>query len=189
MSTEFQSTEQPTAAGKTAATDASDAPVADAVATHSQTNHAVRHTPVDLPSPEERPDADVVIYDGKCVFCERQVRNLLWFDGGKRLSYMSLHDPEVTRRYPELTYDQMMKQMYVVDGDGNQHGGAAAIRYLSRRLPKLWLLAPLTHIPFTLPIQQWCYDQVAKQRYKIAGKQGDDCDGGTCSIHFGDKKD
>ena len=179
MSTEIDS-------AKSSPNEASTAPVA------SESIGKDRYTPVDLPSPAERPDADVVIYDGNCIFCEKQVRNLLWFDGGQRLSFMSLHDPEVTRRYPELTYDQMMDQMYVVDSEGNYHGGAAAIRYLSRRLPKLWIVAPLTHIPFTLPLQQWCYSQVAKQRYKIAGKQdgpaGSDCDSGACDIHFEKKK-
>ena len=102
---------------------------------------------------------------------------------------MSLHDPEVAERYPDLTYDQMMKQMYIINQAGDRFGGAAAIRYLTRRLPKLWLAAPLTHIPFTLPIQQWCYDQVAKRRYKIANKDGmEDCDDGTCAVHFGEKK-
>ena len=162
---------------------------AAAAAVVSESDAGARYTPVDLPTPAERPDADVVIYDGNCIFCEKQVRNLLWFDGGQRLSFMSLHDPEVTRRYPELTYDQMMDQMYVVDSEGDYHGGAAAIRYLSRRLPKLWIVAWLTHIPFTLPLQQWCYSQVAKQRYKIAGKQdGPDCDSGACSIHFDKNK-
>ena len=114
VSTEIDSAE-------TAPDDASTTQVA------SESDAQDRYTPVDLPSPAERPDADVVIYDGNCIFCEKQVRNLLWFDGGQRLSFMSLHDPEVTRRYPELSYDQMMDQMYVVDSAGNYHGGAAAI--------------------------------------------------------------
>ena len=73
----------------------------------------MRYTPEDLPTPAERPDGDVVIFDGKCVFCIGQVRNLLKFDGKERLAFMSLHDPEVTQRFPDLTYDQMMKQMYL----------------------------------------------------------------------------
>ena len=169
-----------------------DTPKSDPVATKPDAignEQAMRHTPDDLPTPADRPDADVVIFDGKCVFCTGQVRNLLKFDGKERLAYMSLHDPEVQRRFPDLTHDQMMKQMYVIDSAGNRYGGAKAVRYLSRRLPKLWILAPLTHIPFTLPIQQWVYDQVAKRRYKIANKDGLECDDdGTCSIHFGDKK-
>lgn len=155
---------------------------------HDGDRKILRHTPEDLPIPEDLPNADVVIFDGKCVFCIGQVRNLLKLDGGERLSFMSLHDPEVTERYPDLTYDQMMEQMYVIDSAGSRYGGAAALRYLSRRLPKLWILAPLTHIPFTLPIQQWVYGQIARRRYKIANKDGRACEGGTCSIHFEDKK-
>jgi predicted DCC family thiol-disulfide oxidoreductase YuxK len=164
----------------------SDSPVAKS--SGSANVAATRYTPEDLPTPADRPSADVVIFDGRCVFCTGQVRNLLKLDGKGRLAFMSLHDPEVVQRFPNLTYDQMMKQMYVIDSDGNQYGGARAVRYLSRRLPKLWILAPLTHIPFTLPIQQWVYDQVAKRRYKIANKDGAECEGGTCSVHFGDKK-
>ena len=149
----------------------------------------IQYTPDDLPTPSQRPEADVVIYDGKCVFCLGQVRNLKKFDGKDSLAFMSLHDPAVSQRYPDLTYDQMMDQMYVVSQSGERYGGAKAIRYLSRSLPRLWWAAPLTHIPFTLPIQQWFYDQVAKRRYKIANKDGEpDCDNGTCAVHFGDEK-
>lgn len=147
-----------------------------------------------LPSPREFPKADVVIYDGRCVFCKKQVGNLMWFDGKNRLAFISLHDAWVAEHFPDLSYDDLMEQMYLIPASEHgyssaRHGGAAAIRYLSRRLPLLWILAPLTHIPFTLPIQQWLYQQVAKRRYKIAGKQGPPCDeDGTCELHFGDKK-
>ncbi len=48
-----------------------------------------------LPTPEERPGSDVVIYDGNCRICTAQVRKLPWWDCQKRLSYLSLHDPQV----------------------------------------------------------------------------------------------
>src|SRR5262249_2380422 len=87
-----------------------------------------------LPTPDERPDSDVVIYDGHCKFCSAQVKKLAWWDCQKRLSYISLHDPEVAKRYPDLTHEMLMEQMYVVDQRGNRYGGAAAFRYLTRRL-------------------------------------------------------
>jgi len=138
--------------------------------------------PAELPSLPDHPDADVVIFDGDCVFCRGQVERLARWDRAGRLAFVSLHDPIVAKVYPDLTHDQMMEQMYLVDRAGNRHGGAAVFRYLSRKMPRLWLLAPLMHIPFTLPVWQWCYRQVAKRRYKIAGKRG--CDGGTCDVHF-----
>lgn len=136
-----------------------------------------------LPSPEERPDADVVIYDGDCRICTGQIRRLARWDRGGRLSYLSLHDPRVRDRYPDLTHDALMKEMYVIDRGGRRHPGALAIRYLSRRLPALWWLAPLLHLPGTRPIWSWLYRQVANRRYRF-GRTAQ-CDGGTCHLHGG----
>ena len=83
-----------------------------------------------LPTPAERPDSDVVIYDGHCRICTAQVRKLPWWDCQKKLSYLSLHDPEVARRWPDLSHDRMMQEMVIVDHNGNRHWGAEAIRYL-----------------------------------------------------------
>ncbi|MBP89621.1 MAG: thiol-disulfide oxidoreductase [Planctomycetaceae bacterium] len=135
-----------------------------------------------LSSLKDRPDADVVIYDGQCAFCTGQVERLARWDRRGRLSFLSLHDPIVAERYPDLTREQLMDQMYVIDQVGQRHGGAAAFRYLSRKLPRLWLLGPIMHIPFSLPLWQWCYRQVAKRRYRIAGKEA--CDGDACDVHF-----
>ncbi|MGI9471563.1 MAG: thiol-disulfide oxidoreductase DCC family protein, partial [Rubripirellula sp.] len=87
----------------------------------------------------------------------------------------------VTERYPDLTHEQLMDQMYLIDRSGVQHGGADAIRYLSRRLPTLWAAAPILHLPGSAKLWRWMYRQVAKRRYKIAGKS---CENDACSIHF-----
>jgi predicted DCC family thiol-disulfide oxidoreductase YuxK len=138
-------------------------------------------TAAPLPSPSERPNTDVVIYDGNCRMCTAQVRKLAWWDCQRKLSYLSLHDPEAARRYPDLTHDMLMEQMYVVDRQGNRYGGAAAFRYLSRRLRRLWWLAPILNIPRSLPLWQWMYRQVAKRRYRFG--RIDQCDEEACRIH------
>ncbi len=146
----------------------------------------------ELPDPDAKtapgaktgPDADVVIYDGDCNFCKSQVQTLSRIDvGGDRLSFLSLHDPRVAQRYPDLTHDQMMEQMYVIDPEGGRHGGSEAVKYLSRRLPLLWPAVPILHIPGTAGLWRWMYGQVAKRRYRIAGKMSD-CDGDACRVHF-----
>ncbi|GAB5405643.1 MAG: DUF393 domain-containing protein [Aureliella sp.] len=138
-----------------------------------------------LPSAEDRPGCDLVIWDGQCNFCLAQVKRLHQLDSG-RLAYISLHNPRVAELAPSLDFDQLMSQMWVVSADGEKlggvlHGGADAIRYLSRKLPWLWLAMPMLHIPGTAPLWRWAYNQVAKRRYKIAGKNCDD--GGTCHLH------
>lgn len=145
-------------------------------------------TPADdvhLPTPAENPGADIVIYDGLCKFCTAQVKNLARWDGrGRRLAFLSLHDPEVATRFPDLTYDQLMEQMYVIDRQGKRHSGADAFRYLTTRLPRLYVLAPLMHIPFSLPLWRWGYKQVAKHRYLLMGKSTDACENDACSVHL-----
>lgn len=141
-----------------------------------------------LPTIDENAGVPVVIYDGNCAFCQDQVHRLHGWSG-KRLAFVSLHDPIVAQRFPDLTHDQLMKQMYVVTPDGRAYGGADAIRFLSRHLPKLWWLFPLVHIPFSRPIVQWGYDWIARRRYRIRGRVDSpsegDCATGSCEVHFG----
>ena len=135
-----------------------------------------------LPGPETRPAADVVIYDGHCRICTGGARLLSRFDWTGRLAYLSLHDPRVADRYPDLTYDQMMEEMYVVDPSGKKRGGAPAFRYLTRRLPLLWIVAPIMHIPFSMYLWSWLYRQIARARYRFGKVEA--CGGGTCKVHF-----
>ncbi len=140
-----------------------------------------------LPTIDDAPGVPVVIYDGHCAFCRDQVRRLhRW--SGKRLAFVSLHDPIVSQRFPELSHDALMQQMYVVSPDGRAHGGADAIRFLSRYLPKLWWLCPLVHIPFSRPLVQWGYDWIARRRYQISGRTDNPseagCESGACQVHF-----
>lgn len=136
-----------------------------------------------LPDPDARPHAHVVIFDGDCRFCQAQVARLAWLDRRGQLAFLSLHDPRTAARYPDLTYEQLMAQMYVVDPRGGRHGGAAALRHLSRQLPPLWPLAPLLHLPCSLPLWSWLYHEVAKRRYRWG--RVSDCENGACAVHFG----
>jgi predicted DCC family thiol-disulfide oxidoreductase YuxK len=138
--------------------------------------------PVRLPDPDERPAASVLIYDGHCRFCTAQVKRLDRWDRKGQLAFLSLHDPRVAERCPDLTHEQLMEQMYLITPSGERYGGAAAFRYLSRRLPRLWALAPFLHIPFSLPLWQWGYRLVARQRYRWG--RTDACDDDHCAIHF-----
>ncbi len=138
-------------------------------------------TTVALPNPGERPGADVVIFDGHCRLCRAQIERLERYFAAGRLAYLSLHDPDVASRYPDLTYDALMREMYVVDVHGSRHAGAGAVRYLSRRLPRLWWVTPLLYVPGSMPLWSWLYRQVADNRY-LFGRL-DTCDDGSCSLH------
>lgn len=125
-----------------------------------------------------RPERDTVIYDGQCRFCRSQIAILRRLDVAGSLAFVSLHDPEVARRFPELDSEDLHAQMYVVDRGGRARGGAEGVRFLSRRLPALWPLAALLHVPGSMPLWAWLYRVIAHNRYRIAGR----CDDGTCKL-------
>jgi predicted DCC family thiol-disulfide oxidoreductase YuxK len=133
-----------------------------------------------LPRPAERPGAAVVIYDGQCRICTAQIECVARWDTRRRLAFLSLHDPEVYERFPDLVHEELMQRMVVVDAQGRRHVGAAAVRVIARAVPRLWILTPFMYLPGTLPLWQWGYDQVAKRRYWFNRHA---CDGGTCHLH------
>lgn len=132
-----------------------------------------------VPDPVDRPGSDVVIYDGHCSFCSAQVRILHRLDVTRRLAFLSLHDPMTARRYPDLTRDRLMEQMFVVTPGGKRIAGAGAVRYLTRRIPLLWIFAPFLHIPGSMPLWRWLYSQIARRRYRLAGTR---CADDACPI-------
>lgn len=125
-----------------------------------------------------KPARDTVLFDGHCRFCRGQIALLRRLDFLGSLRFVSLHEPEVARDFPELATEDLMRQMYVVDTAGRARGGAEAVRYLSRRLPLLWPLALPLHVPGSLPLWSALYRFVARHRYRIAGT----CDAGTCRL-------
>jgi predicted DCC family thiol-disulfide oxidoreductase YuxK len=126
-----------------------------------------------------KPARDTVLYDGKCRFCRGQMGILRRLDRAGRLELVSLHDPRVAHDFPEIPPEDLLQEMFVVDRAGRAHGGVAAWRLLSRRLPLLWPAAILLHLPGSLPLWNWLYRLIARNRYRFAGT----CEEGTCRLH------
>jgi predicted DCC family thiol-disulfide oxidoreductase YuxK len=133
-----------------------------------------------LPTPADRPTADVVIYDGHCKFCTASVRKLARYDGRGRLAFLSLHEPEVARRYSDLTHDELMLYMVICTPEGRRFRGAEAFKHLSTRLPRLYWMAPLLYLPGLMPLWQALYRAFAKRRYRWGRLES--CDDGSCKI-------
>lgn len=125
-----------------------------------------------------RPVRDTVLYDGHCRFCRSQIALLRRLDIMGRLEFTSLHDPHVASTFPELSRDELMQEMVLVDTQGRAWRGAAAVRTLSRRLVALWPLALPLHVPGSMPLWNALYRFVARHRYRIAGS----CADGTCRL-------
>lgn len=133
-----------------------------------------------LPTPAERPDADVVVYDGHCGMCTAQVGKLPGWDSKERLAYLSLHDEEVQRRWPDVSHERLLQEMLIIDRAGGRHWGPEALRYLTLRLPRLWAAAPLAYFPGSMLLWRPVYRWIARNRYRFSG---DACADGACQVH------
>lgn len=125
-----------------------------------------------------KPVRDTVLYDGGCGFCRQRVANLRQVDLWHRLTFTSLHDESVARDFPEVPKERLHDEMVVIDTHGHVRGGATAVRYLSRTLPLLWPLALVLHVPGSLPIWNWLYRLVARNRMRLSGS----CETGACRL-------
>lgn len=117
----------------------------------------------------------LIIYDGECRFCRSQIAILNRLDMWGVLTFESLHDPSIHIDFPDITHEELLKRMYVIDSDQSRYSGANAIRYLSRKLMLLWPLAILLHIPYSMWLWNMVYNFIARNRYRIAGKCTGSC--------------
>lgn len=125
----------------------------------------------------------VLLYDGHCAFCTREVQRLERRARG-RVDIDSFRGTGVLDRYPGVTHEACMREIKLVDSDGAVYGGAEAIvRSLQAGGSLAGRLAGLYFLSIVRPVADEVYAFVARRRYRITGGRVDDCAGGACGRH------
>lgn len=115
-----------------------------------------------------RPDDDVILFDGVCIFCSRWVRFVAKRDTARRFRFTPI----------QSAYGTRLAQAFGIDPDDPDtnavvHGGEvffksdAALTVLSL-LPRWSWARVLFAVP--KPLRNAVYDLVARNRYRIFGK-------------------
>ncbi len=127
--------------------------------------------------PQRKPRRWTVVYDGYCSLCIRSMTVLDYLDTHARIEPMDLErDWNLVReRAPSLTRAEARHAMHVLTPDGRQVKGFHAARELTRALPALWPLAPITHLPGSGTVGPWIYRSVAGRRSRNAPCGTDGC--------------
>ena len=121
-----------------------------------------------------------VFYDGVCPICRKSRRTLERMDWLGRLRFEDIHDRSVAEReLPEVSYADMLRQIYVKRADGSYFGGFECVRALAPVLPLLWPIAPLLWLPGMRLIGSRMYKFIARNRFRYAK-----CDDEFCSLHL-----
>jgi predicted DCC family thiol-disulfide oxidoreductase YuxK len=137
-------------------------------------------------APGTAPSRPVVLYDGHCRFCKRQMANLVHLARRDAIEPLSFQDEGVLERFEGLTYDACMQAMHLVTPEGRVYRGMeAAVRAVVTR-PILGAFAWVYYLPGIKQLLDAIYRWIARRRYRIAGRElaTEGCEGGTCSVHL-----
>ena len=126
------------------------------------------------------------LYDGNCVVCRSTCEAMRALDWRKRIEFVDLHeDVGWRKRCPNLTIEQLMHEIHVIDAESRVYAGFKATRRMLKEAPlgfPLWLLLQL---PGMDGLGARAYRFIARRRYRInalLGKELPDCADGSCGM-------
>jgi len=125
--------------------------------------------------------AAVLLFDGHCRLCTAGARKLARWARPGAVELASFQDPSVLGRFPDLTRDQCLQAMHLVEPDGHVFGGAEAV--VAVLVTRGWLFAwtRLYYLPGLRWLADRAYRWVARNRYRLTGRAP--CDETGCVLH------
>jgi predicted DCC family thiol-disulfide oxidoreductase YuxK len=129
-------------------------------------------------TPPQRPAEFVVVYDGQCAFCRKQVERFRRRDAQKVFEYLSRQAEGIEQRFPGLADGDFDSGMRLVHPDQSISVGADAVYEIARRVSGWKRLAWLYRVPVLNSICRAGYAWIAKNRHKLARK----CEDGACKM-------
>ena len=124
----------------------------------------------------------VVIYDGQCPLCSREIAHYRRRRGAQRICWV-----DATREEQELAAlgigrEEALARFHVRDQEGQWRTGAAAFVLLWSQLPAYAWLARLVSGLRLLPVMERGYTLF------LRGRQRRDCRGGACRVPGGERR-
>ncbi|MEM7774026.1 MAG: DCC1-like thiol-disulfide oxidoreductase family protein [Pseudomonadota bacterium] len=115
----------------------------------------------------------LIVFDGVCIFCSGFVQFVAKRDTKARFLFTTAQSPLGQALYRHYRLDPADLETNLVIVDGRLHAKLASVVAVARELGWPWRgLAALRALP--APIADWCYDRIARNRYRIFGKH-DQC--------------
>jgi predicted DCC family thiol-disulfide oxidoreductase YuxK len=124
----------------------------------------------------------VVVYDGECPFCRKQVARIQRRDVRDQFEYLPRQAASLIDRFPILAEADFNTGMRLVLPDGHVHVGADAVYHIARRLPGWRWIVWLYRVPILHALARRIYRWIASNRQRLA----QDCDDGACRMESTD---
>lgn len=125
----------------------------------------------------------LLLYDANCNLCLGTVEKLRRIRTKAELEMVPLQAASPEQLPPGAKREELLAELHLIDGTGRVYRGADAVFRILRTIPALAWLAPLYRVPGLRGLADAVYRLVARNRYRLFGKQEDNCSSGACSIH------
>ncbi len=120
----------------------------------------------------------VVVYDGECAFCRRQIARIRRYDRHGRFECVPRQTPGLTDRFPALGQGGFDTGMRLIVPDGRIYVGADSVYQISRQLAVFRWFAWLYRVPGVHVLARAVYGWIAARRRSLGRR----CDDGACSV-------
>jgi predicted DCC family thiol-disulfide oxidoreductase YuxK len=128
--------------------------------------------------PTSPPREAILLFDGRCAFCQRSITLLKRLDWLGRIVCKDARDPNnIPVVEPPLVPERLMEEMHLVTQEGRVYHGFRVFRWLAWRLPLTWPVAPFLYLPGVLALGQRLYLWVARHRFQLVP-----CSHGACTL-------
>jgi predicted DCC family thiol-disulfide oxidoreductase YuxK len=109
-----------------------------------------------------------VFFDGHCGLCNSSVDWILKHDKDHVFRFSPLQGETAGNLFAGVTEEELYRSFWLKDADGLHRRSTAILRVCrSLRWPIRWLYG-LIVVP--LPMRDWVYNLIAKNRYRIWGR-------------------
>ncbi len=126
------------------------------------------------------PPAILLLYDGACPLCAREVRLLRRLDRGRgRIAFEDIAAPTFDPGRHGLDRETVMARMHGVLADGSVVEGMEVFRRAYAAVGFGWLLAP-SRWPLLRPVFDAGYRWFARNRLRLTGRS--DCASERCEL-------
>jgi predicted DCC family thiol-disulfide oxidoreductase YuxK len=109
------------------------------------------------------------IYDGNCIICNKTKAFITQLDHHQQVRFVDLHQIDYpSEEFPNITYEDVMGMIHVVDEQQNVYAGFDAIRHLLRLFPLTMPIYALSCMPFIgRRLGMIIYRVIADNRYRL----------------------
>ncbi len=123
----------------------------------------------------------VIIYDGECGFCRRQINWIRSRDRSSCFEFVPRQTDGVEERFPALKEQDFETGLRLIRPDGTVRVGADGVYEIARRLPGYRILALIYRVPGFGFLGRQVYAWIARNRQRLSGQ----CESGTCAVEIG----